>query len=255
MSACFTWTKTPCFTWFLLFWYHDLKSWMLFVSEFESRIANSLWNKRGSFKYLVALGTLREALWSLFLFLFLSLPPSSAPLCYPLLSFISVTLSLFPSRPRPCISSHRTTPRHILISSPPHFPPLPSPEFLLLSLFSLAHLRLGPSCLMRKGGRVELIRLEQKVQSGAEQSLVSSRQAVRNQNGSALQTRSLAVDFQGGFCASDFCERPRSSQRQPCGNSSGRSKPQPPQTQFSDGHRMSNMEGEDEVLSPGLWTI
>lgn len=105
---------------------------------------------------------------------------------------------------------------------------------------------------MRKGGRVELIRLEQKVQSGAEQSLVSSRQAVRNQNGSALQTRSLAVDFQGGFCASDFCERPRSSQRQPCGNSSGRSKPQPPQMQFSDGHRMSNMEGEDEVLSPGL---
>lgn len=105
---------------------------------------------------------------------------------------------------------------------------------------------------MRKGGRVELIRLEQKVQSGAEQSLVSSRQAVRNQNGSALQTRSLAVDFQGGFCALDFCERPRSSQRQPCGNSSGRSKPRPPQTQFSDGHRMSNMEGEDEVLSPGL---
>lgn len=222
---------------------------MLFVLEFERRITNSLWNKRGSFKYLVALGTLREALRSLFLFLLL--PPSSAPLCYPLLSFLSVTLSLFPSRPRPCISSHPPTPRHILISSP-HFPPFPSPEFLPLSLFSLAHLRLGPSCLMRKGGCVELIRLEQKVQSGAEQSLVSSRQAVRNQNGSALQTRSLAVDFQGGFCASDFCERPRSSQRQPCGNSSGRSKPQPPQTQFSDGHRMSNMEGEDEVLSPGL---
>lgn len=71
-------------------------------------------------------------------------------------------------------------------------------------------------------------------------------------NVGASRSRSLAVDFQGGFCASDFCERPQSSQRQPCGNSSGRSKPQPPQTQFSDGHRMSNMEGEDEVLSKEL---
>lgn len=34
-----------------------------------------------------------------------------------------------------------------------------------------------------------------------------------------------------------------------------RSKPEPPQTQFSDGHRMSNMEEEDEVRSPELWTI
>lgn len=51
--------------------------------------------------------------------------------------------------------------------------------------------------------------------------MVSSRQAGRNQNGSALQTRSLVVDFQGGFGALDFWERPRSSQRQPCGNSSG----------------------------------
>ncbi len=51
--------------------------------------------------------------------------------------------------------------------------------------------------------------------------MVSSRQAVRNQNGSALQTRSSAVDFQGGFGASDFWERPQSSQGQPCGNSSG----------------------------------
>lgn len=74
----------------------------------------------------------------------------------------------------------------------------------------------------------------------------------REKNVGASRSRSLAVDFQGGFCASDFCERPQSSQRQPCGNSSGRSKPQPPQTQFSDGHRMSNMEGEDEVLSKEL---
>lgn len=218
---------------------------MLVVLEFGSRVANSLWNERGSFKYLVALGTLREsaAISLPSLLCATLLPPLIFSICHP--QFIPIQASPVYLLPPP------PTPRHILISSP-HFPPLPSPEFLPLSLFSLAHLRLGPSCLMRKGGRVELIRLEQKVQSGAEQSLVSSRQAVRNQNGSALQTRSLAVDFQGGFCASDFCERPRSSQRQPCGNSSGRSKPRPPQTQFSDGHRMSNMEGKDEVLSPGL---
>lgn len=201
---------------------------------------------------MVAFGTLREALRSLPSFS-RCLPPLHHFVTPSYLFYLSPSVYSHPglARVSPNTPSPRPPPRHILISSP-HFPPLPSPEFLPLSLFSLAHLRLGPSCLMRKGGRVELIRLEQKVQSGAEQSLVSSRQAVRNQNGSALQTRSLAVDFQGGFCASDFCERPRSSQRQPCGNSSGRSKPQPPQTQFSDGHRMSNTEGEDEVLSPGL---
>lgn len=78
----------------------------------------------------------------------------------------------------------------------------PSPHPPIYPSFSL-HSPPPPSlpCLMRKGGRKELIRLERKVQSGAEQSrawcLAARRQRIKNS--SALQTRSLAVDFQGGF--------------------------------------------------------
>lgn len=100
----------------------------------------------------------------------LSLHPSilSIPLLLLCPIFPSVILILFPSWPDPCISSF-TPPHPIYPSSSLHSPPLPSPPFLLLSLFSLIHPRLSPSCLMRKGGRAELIGLEHKVQSRAEQ--------------------------------------------------------------------------------------
>lgn len=138
---------------------------------------------------------------------------------------------------------------------------LPSPPLLSLvlhysSLYSPSHV-LALAVLSQEGAmqcRVDWTEaLESSEQSRAW--CLSRRQAVRNQNSSALQTSSPSVDLQSGFSASDFWERPQSSQRQPCGNSSGPVKAGASPDAVFWRHRMSNTEEEDEVRSQKLWTI
>lgn len=119
---------------------------------------------------------------------------------------ISVILSLFPSWPDPCISSFTPHPTPYIL----HLPSTPHLSHLLHFSSSLYSPLYIPALvrLVSWGREGAQSWLDWSIKFRAEQSVVSSRQAVKNQNGSALQTRSLAVDFQGGFCASDFCERP-----------------------------------------------